>query len=131
MNVKNINEMQLQGKYAMKQQEKESDINAFHEFKDLVETTDTRRMKDRTERQDRIKKLLNRMPAITVQQTFSVEKEIDSKIKSIQERREYEEKQKDIRKREDIKRQNDEMKWLLDIQVQEKRAREQNERIAN
>ena len=131
MKVLSENEMQMMNKHFMRQKEKKDDVSAYHDFKSLVETREHKMIQEKTDRQDRIKKLLNRMPQITVEQTVTQDKEIDHKIRQIQERREYEEKVKDDKKREDMRRMQDEMKWLLDVQVQEKKARERQERMAN
>jgi hypothetical protein len=42
-----------------------------------------------------------------------------------------EEKLKEERKKEELRRLQEEMKWRLDIQIQEKRARLMSERAAN
>jgi len=57
--------------------------------------------------------------------------EDDDSVQRIQERRAQEEKLREERKKEQIKRMQDDVKYHLDMQVREKKARWENERLAD
>ena len=64
--VLNHNEMQLLNKQAKRDQDRANDINAYQDLKKHLETDDARRQNEKLERQEKIKKLLNRQPTVTV-----------------------------------------------------------------
>ncbi|TNV73533.1 hypothetical protein FGO68_gene7798 [Halteria grandinella] len=133
--VINDNEMQQMGKIYARRVEKEEDVSAFNSFKHLVETDEQRRNQERIERQEKIKKVLNRQAVISVDQQshhyHTNESELDKKIRENQDRLAFEEKLKQEKKREEQRRMQGEIKQRLDLQVQEKRVREQSEKLAN
>jgi hypothetical protein len=120
--------MQLLGKLHAKRVEKEEDASAFNSFKNLVENDEQRRNQERIERQEKIKKVLNRQAVISVDQQshhyHHNDSELDKKIREHQDRLAFEEKLKQEKKREEQKRVQGEIKQRLDLQVQEKRVRE-------
>ena len=126
--VINENEAQLMGKLQQKRVEKEEDVNAFNSFKHLVESDEQRRIQERIERQEKIKKVLNRQAVISVDQQSQHyhhnESDLDKKIREHQDRLAFEEKLKQERKREEQRRMQGEIKQRLDLQVQEKKVRE-------
>ena len=50
-----------------KQKEKEEDVHAFNDYKSRVENEDNKRQMEKMAREDRIKRLLNRVPTITAE----------------------------------------------------------------
>ena len=67
---------------------------------------------------------------VTVENSLG-DHDLDKKIKEHQDRLAFEERLKQEKKREEVRRMQEDMKHRLDLQVQEKRVREQSERIAN
>ena len=64
--VLNHNEMLLLNKQAKRDQDRANDYNAYQDLKKHLETDDARRQNEKLERQEKIKKLLNRQPTVTV-----------------------------------------------------------------
>ena len=88
-------------------------------------------MDEKQAREDRIKRLLNRVPTVTVEYQAQHDHEaIDRKVREHQQQRELYEEQLMLKKREDMRKLNEDMKKRLDMQVEEKKARYQQERIA-
>jgi hypothetical protein len=121
----------MQGKVVLKESLKQQEISAFKEYKNQMDYDDLKRQAEKHEREERIKKLINRTTNVTVEQQASkVELEIDRRVREQQEQREQFERMLANKKREDQKRQHDELKHRLEIQVQEKRRREMSEKEA-
>ena len=110
-----------------KQKEKEDDVHAFNDYKSRVENEDNKRQMEKMAREDRIKRLLNRVPAITVEHqpisTVNHSEIEDIKLKEHQQRREQYEESLLQKKREDARKMNEEMKRRLDWQLEEKKVR--------
>lgn len=68
MRVWSENERQLAGKQQLCEVQKEQEQHAYQDFKWLVDTDQARRDKEREERQNKIKALLNRQSILTVEQ---------------------------------------------------------------
>jgi hypothetical protein len=116
----------VQNKYERRKKEKFDDLSAFNDYKSRIESDDFRRQTEREAREDRIKRLLNRVPTVTVEQASVVhEQEIERKVKEHQLQREQFEEQLLQKKREDTRRKNEDMVKRLDMQIEEKKARHQ------
>ena len=91
-------------------------------------------MDEKHAREERIKRLLNRVPTVTVEHQGINHHDpelIDRKVREHQQKRELYEEQLLQKKKEDIKKLNEDMKKRLDLQIEEKKARHQQERIAD
>ena len=94
-------EKRVQLKESLKQQE----IDAFKSYKDKIDTEDYKRQLEKKEREERIKRLINRTTNVTVEQQASkAELEIDRKVREAQEQREQFEKMLQEKKRDDQRR---------------------------
>lgn len=114
-----------------------NDISAYHDYKNLMESEESRREAERKARQDRIHMLLNRVPAVAFSQHSTSNNNTathpdldDLKLKEFQERREQFEQMLQQKREDDRRRQNEEMRRRLDMQVQEKRARKEQDKAA-
>jgi hypothetical protein len=65
--VNSHNEQQMLGKQNLRRFEKVQDVNAFQDYKNLVDGDEEKRARERNARQDHIKALLNRQPVVTVE----------------------------------------------------------------
>jgi hypothetical protein len=96
-------------------------VSAFNSFKNLVDQDEQRRNQERLDRQERIKRVLNRQSVVTVdnqQQSFAVhESEMDKRIREHNERLAFEERLKQEKKKEEMRRIQEDIKHKLDIQV--------------
>ena len=88
MKIINDNELQMMEKQAQSQNARVKEINAFQDYRRQLETDETKRLREKTEREERIKKLLNRNSHQTVETSALLETEIDKKTKEIAERKE-------------------------------------------
>lgn len=85
-----------------------NDISAYHDYKSLMESEETRREAERKARQDRIHMLLNRVPAVAFSQhsnAATTHPDLDDlKLKEFQERREQFEQMLQQKRDEDRRR---------------------------
>jgi len=92
----------MQGKVVLKESLKQQEISAFKEYKNQMDSDDFKRQAEKHEREERIKKLINRTTNITVEQQASkVELEINCRVREQQEQREQFERMLANKKRED------------------------------
>ena len=71
--------------------------------------------------------MLNRSPVYVGEKQ---EDDYDS-VQRIQERKAQEEKLREERKKDEMRRMHDEVKYHLDMQIREKKARQENEKLAD
>ena len=113
------NDIQVRGKLAHRLNQKELDQSAHHDYRQRIEGEEAKRLQDKHELHQRITKVLNRSPVYVGEKL----EDDDDSVQRIQERRAQEEKLREDRKREQIRRMQDDVKYHLDIQVKEKKAR--------
>ena len=96
------NKSTMQGKVVLKESLKQQEISAFKEYKNQMDYDEFKRQAEKHEREERIKKLINRTTNITVEQQASkVELVIDRRVREQQEQREQFERMLASKKRED------------------------------
>lgn len=66
-NVMFDNQSVMHGKVLLKESLKQQEINAFKEYKNQMDTDEYKRQLEKREREDRIKKLINRTSNVTVE----------------------------------------------------------------
>ena len=104
-NVMFDNQSVYQSKVQLKESLKQQEIDAFKSYKDKIDTEDYKRQLEKKEREERIKRLINRTTNVTVEQQASkAELEIDRKVREAQEQREQFEKMLQDKKRDDQRR---------------------------
>lgn len=104
-NVMFDNQSVYQSKVQLKESLKQQEIDAFKSYKDKIDTEDYKRQLEKKEREERIKRLINRTSNVTVEQQASkAELEIDRKVREAQEQREQFEKMLQEKKRDDQRR---------------------------
>ena len=104
-NVMFDNQSVYQSKVQLKESLKQQEIDAFKSYKDKIDTEDYKRQLEKKEREERIKRLINRTTNVTVEQQASkAELEIDRKVREAQEQREQFEKMLQEKKRDDQRR---------------------------
>lgn len=114
---------------AQKVQEKEKDNKAIEDYNKLVEAQDKKRQDEWAAREQRIQNLMNRMADTVVRQKDERNKVLEDQVMQYQlekERRDFEiETVKRLRKM----RKHEEIKKTLDIQMNEKELKKQEEKF--
>ena len=54
-------------KFERKRKEKFDEVSAFNDYKSRIDSDDNRRQEEKHAREERIKRLLNRVPTVTVE----------------------------------------------------------------